>query len=900
MTDFDAKKAEGLSLSVSMLALTLPAFEVAAELSIVFPSDAGVINVAEFGALPNDGVDDTLAIQAAMNSVSFQRDGTPLLSGSDNHILYFANGRYDVSDMLEFPGRQKRLIWQGQSESGVEIRLADNLGWNASDNKAILRTGSETADRFRNAVRNMTFNVGSGNPHANGLQFFASNQGTVKNVTIRSEDGSGASGLDMAWDDAIGPLLIENVTVEGFDVGVDARWQTASQTFHDVTVRNQNTYGFRNQNNQAVFIQGFQSVQKDNAVTALANLSNTTEAMVVTDAHLIATGGHSTMPAIGNQRNFYGARLSIEGYAQAIRNGISSGRGNPGISKGTVEEHWALGDEAALGAGPDDGRGPALAAFASPNRSMRLPVKHTPQVAWEQDLSQWAGPQHFGGIADDGMDDTHAIQAAIDSGATHVYFPNGKWTIDGEVVLRGNVTRLIGTEANLETTNGNGTIRVGNGSADVVVIERLESNLGESVNIEQATARTLVLNSLKDFEYTTSEAAADPGELFINDFVGHVSFRNQHVWARQLNVESDTEQDPGEPAPEQAARIINDGGRVWLSGVKTEQDGTVVLTINGGETELLGHIHIGSGSSQSDPRYVTRDASFSAAGWVDQVGGSGGFDFFARETRGGDTRTVSIGGGLAPNLYTAFPFTKDIDDPELWLPADGDALDASRFGHVTRPTTGLRFVDDGPIGQAFAFDGTSEYVDITTGVLQQPVVERTLSFHLRPHSLNGIQTLYEEGGANGGLSLRLVDSAVEVAVTDGTSLTTLRSGSLHPDQWTHIAFTFSHGKLRLYIDSELTEEIASSFAAVPWHPGDPSTLGATRLSDAFGGVVQADHFLHGDMDDVRLWGVALKPNQISDLAAIPEPASTAAWFLICVFVTQRLGSWTRIRTMNQR
>ena len=509
-----------------------------------------------------------------------------------------------------------------------------------------------------------------------------------------------------------------------------------------------------------------------------------------------------------------------------------------------------------------------MSVFPSPNRSLRLPVRDSPDLPWETDLSKWAGPHRFGGSPDDDVDDTAALQAAIDSGATTIYLPNGQWTLNGEVEVRGEVVRLLGAEAKLETTNGVGRILVKDGAADTVVIERLESGLNnQSVEIQQDTARTLVLNSLLNFGFETHPDATDPGQLFLNDFGGEVAFRDQEVWARQLNVESATEQDPGEPAPDRPARIVNDGGRVWLSGVKTEQDGTVVLTINGGETELLGTFHAGSGDTQVDPRFETIDSSFSAAVWVDQVGGSGRFDVFARETRDGVTRTVTLpASGPFPNLYTAFAFTDAVDQPELWLRGDGDAVDASGFGHYAFPSPAVAFTGDS-VDQAGSFDFSGDgHVEISTGFLQQVLGERTVSMFIKPRDLDGLQTLFDEGGRDGGLTLLMSDATLAAAATDGTQAGSAQGGQLNADQWAHVAFTYDHGELVVYVDGERVGDAVTPAATIPWHPDDRSALGGRLDGSAIESTGSAASGFDGLIDDFRVWGVALSDQQILALS----------------------------------
>ena len=62
------------------------------------------------------------------------------------------------------------------------------------------------------------------NPGAIGIRFNASNQGPIRNVRIASGDGEGVNGLDLGHTDEIGPLLVRNLVVDGFDEGIRTWW----------------------------------------------------------------------------------------------------------------------------------------------------------------------------------------------------------------------------------------------------------------------------------------------------------------------------------------------------------------------------------------------------------------------------------------------------------------------------------------------------------------------------------------------------------------------------------------------------------------------------------------------------------------------------------------------------
>ena len=107
----------------------------------------------------------------------------------------------------------KLVILQGQSRDGTVIKLKNSCTGFLSETTPLpmVWTGVPPEQRFRNAVRNLTLNVGSGNPGAVGLSFIASNQGCVRDVLIVAPSaGVGYIGLDLTVG-TVGPLLIKNV-----------------------------------------------------------------------------------------------------------------------------------------------------------------------------------------------------------------------------------------------------------------------------------------------------------------------------------------------------------------------------------------------------------------------------------------------------------------------------------------------------------------------------------------------------------------------------------------------------------------------------------------------------------------------------------------------------------------
>ena len=488
--------------------------------------------------------------------------------------------------------------------------------------------GKTPAQRFRNGLRNLTVSIGKGHPLASGVYFNASNQGGIQNVTIRTEDpnGAGQVGLDMAHTDEVGPLLVQHLTVHGFKRGIRCAWQTASQTFEHIHLKGQTEYGWTNGFSQSIFIRG---LNFEGPVTALRN-GPTAKGdpgqgkLLLIDGKLIFTGSKDAPAAIRNQKWAFLRNVQAEGFRAAVTRELDHGRGNPTVKASPVKEFIANGS----GAGR---KGKAFQLFDSASTSLTLPIEEPPEIEWEQNPSSWKSPLDFpigkSGNPNDTFDDTPSIQAAIDSGATTVYLPRGRWLLDGELILRNNVRHFVGCEAWLNPVKGKSAkVLLGNGSSSSVLVEGLES--GET-RFSHQSKRTLHLRHILGGGYI-APAQVPVGKLYLTDVTfGPLTIApGQHAWARQLNIEGNTDEDPLHDT-----KVLNNGGTLWILGMKTEDAGTVIKTIGGGKSELLGHLHVGA--TGNSPCFVTVDSSFSAA-----ITSAKSFPVAAVETRNGETRSA--------------------------------------------------------------------------------------------------------------------------------------------------------------------------------------------------------------------------------------------------------------------
>ncbi len=581
---------------------------------VVFPPGVRVRNVKAYGAV-GDGVhDDTAAIQAAYNKAG---------------LIYFPNGTYLISDTITAPPRRgsapARRIIQGQSADGVVIRLADAApGFNRPDRpKAMIVTSYGVAQGFRNSVFNLTLEVGRDNPGAVGLDFFASNQGVVRDVTIRSLDPQrrGFAGLRLEGDN--GPLLIKNLRVEGFDHGVHAA-ANQSATFEDIHVQDQRVCGFVNLNKATVH-----RLVSHNTVPAvrLHGVLN-----VVLDAQLRGGAGGDAISARGVTLV---RDVQAEGYEQALSHDSAAP-----VTGDTIDEWTSL---------------PPIVLGDAEARTLRLPIKDAPDAPWPA-ADAWARVGDFepGVFGDDEPGNwAPAFQQALDAGREAVLFrPSRRHQMAGRVVIPGHVNRVFGAEAELKPPDGQTIIfetADDDHAVEPLIIERFDA-IYAKLHIIHRSPRPLVVRHLCVDEIVLEPGA---GDVFLDDVIlQYLDIHGQNVWARQLNQEGGVPRSAS--LAEARPNTRNRGGHFWLLGLKTEQQRAKVVTSDGGASEAYAYI-LANNSANPNPIFtvlgdarasfciyegVLRDAPFAAC--VRRVGRDGRVELLSDVPRHGAGAAVPL------------------------------------------------------------------------------------------------------------------------------------------------------------------------------------------------------------------------------------------------------------------
>jgi hypothetical protein len=749
-------------------------------LDYVFPEDARIIDVKRDFQAKGDGIgDDTSSLQQAISLA---------LSGDYRNpkMIYLPRGTYLISKPLRAritdapdgeggwcDGWRCGIFLVGQNREDSVIKLADRApGFeDPAKPRAMIVTGSTGHGKnhdsriggwgneaFQNTLMNFTVDTGACNPGAIGVDFLASNRGSVVDVTVRSgaPDKSGVCGIEMSrpWP---GPGLVQHVSVDGFDYGIRQRHMDCSMTFEHVTLTNQRQAGILASGSPTM---SFRKLSSANRVPALIGTERCSGGFfMLLDSQLTYTGDDTPPAAIESEAHLLLKHVDVQGYRTVVKNTGSKKpqkKGRPPLREDLVldanghVDFYIARDPLRLFPGPEEvpdlpvketprwhgtdlstwtsivahgarPRGKALdftsiKAFervdpeinfgwggggprnglANDNFSIRWTGAVRPPAdgtytfyvhvndkarlwvdgqlivdQWERYYSKeyagtvalqggrrvplkleyhesghdawvrmsWSGPRvakqiipsdllyptvdaaEAGGLTGQYFGNSNTpcaaqVQAAIDSGKEVVYFPNGKYSVNGTIVLRGNVKKLIGMEAALEGA----VIRYDGTSHDVAFIEHLNG-----IQIVHNCDRQLVVRrcNLKGYENTEQGS----GDMFLEDNMGARSYINypQNLWARQLNVEYG-----------RRPLLINNGGNVWILGMKTE--GMFSQLVNkGGVLECYALYSMTNPPPAKEMPMIVNQDGFMAVSFAD--GGQKSFWTKIKETHNGQTKS---------------------------------------------------------------------------------------------------------------------------------------------------------------------------------------------------------------------------------------------------------------------
>jgi len=590
-------------------------------------SNSSIRNVKDYGAAGDGVTDDTDAINDCISTSSW---GT---------FIYFPAGTYLISNTIQLKTNtygHNHLI--GQDEAISIIKLKDNsTGFDSIDTpKPMITCGLwGSADCFNNTIANLTIDAGAaGNAGAIGLRFFSNNAGSVRNVTIKANNG-GHIGLDVGYNDMNGPAIISKLSVYGFNTGISFNYSVNSLVFEHIYLTGQKSVGFST-TGQSVTIRDLTSV---NTVPAVRIGSGN---IAIIDSNL--TGGNSEVAIEFNKGTMFARNITTSGYKKAMHNGNpASSLNDRSAPESAYIDEWYSATGARL-------------FENSPLKSLNLEIKNTPYIPFG-DLSDWVNVKDFGALGDNNADDAAAFQAALNSGKGAIYIPTGTYRILQTVSVPATVKRIIGFGSSIRSmppiTGDEPVFKVVEYSDQPVIFEYLRGEYGSSsrFGIQNASARTVVVQDAMDLGIR----ATGTGDTFVDDACSRLWVeRGAKIWGRQINSEVAS-----------GINVLNDGGFLWILGLKTERGANLIVTDNGGETELIGGFLYMTENPNQTPAFVVKQGTsptlskFSIAGVEELTWGEGrnAYRNLVTEERYGEARTLLRDTQLTRNIYSGTNFS---------------------------------------------------------------------------------------------------------------------------------------------------------------------------------------------------------------------------------------------------
>lgn len=573
-------------------------------------------------------------------------------------IIYFPEGEYLVSDTITYYFDEFRNILGdnrnlemnamlrlcGENMENTVIRLRDHCqGFGLGADKPVVSYMNGRASNIAqsNMFENITIDTGKENPGATGLVYFANNSGAVRNVTIRSGDPEAVGNTGFAIvHDRVSAGYVKNLTVIGFNYGIRVIPQLLFTVFENIVLQKQRRIGMY-LGNTVVSIHGLKS---ENTVPAVW-IQGVAAFVALIDAQLL--GGSFTCPAI---RYEFGQcllrNITSSGYEYTLSPAASFTKAD---YKGYIEEYCS--------------HGPVKLREEGNSRTLNLEVLDTPVSAWPSP-DDWACVNDYGAAGDGITDDTAAVQKAMDSGKSAIWFQPGHYLLEQSIWIPSTVNRVnfmycdLVSGPGLKKLRGRGTFLIKEESDTPLIMEDLmtwESFHGYMTLIEHGCRRTLVISDVHCQVAPVYFNTVAGGKVFIEN-VGCTVGGIPGAGARKtkLKFEEKFEYSRETPCfhfvgqtvycrlvnPERSLyEMVNDGGLLWVLGFKTEEEGTAFYTKNGGKTEVLGGVHaIGLGLPV--PLILNEDSDVSVFSSICNLVIDHGFPVAIKEIKEGEIITM--------------------------------------------------------------------------------------------------------------------------------------------------------------------------------------------------------------------------------------------------------------------
>jgi predicted esterase len=210
----------------------------------------------------------------------------------------------------------------------------------------------------------------------------------------------------------------------------------------------------------------------------------------------------------------------------------------------------------------------------------------------------------------------------------------------------------------------------------------------------------------------------------------------------------------------------------------------------------------------------------------------------------------------------------------IW-PVDSSYQDIS-LNNTAITSTGLAFngTDKADGTAAIVFAGTTSSYGIiggtNTGFLHDAFAARTVAMWIKAGALDNNRIIFDMGGSDNGLALRINVNKLEAGAASGNVRTTV-SAAFTSTAWTHVAVVYNNGSLSLYINGTLAASGTTTFTSVAATTSN-SRLGLNNGNNAFNAN---GTFYKGSMDYLTIINQALSPTEVTQLYNKILPIYTA-------------------------
>ncbi|MGD1960337.1 MAG: LamG-like jellyroll fold domain-containing protein [Fulvivirga sp.] len=242
-----------------------------------------------------------------------------------------------------------------------------------------------------------------------------------------------------------------------------------------------------------------------------------------------------------------------------------------------------------------------------------------------------------------------------------------------------------------------------------------------------------------------------------------------------------------------------------------------------------------------------------------------GFNGKEKDQKGEWGGSIGTSGELVASLVVDLPFDGNAND------VSGNELNGTVNGAT------LTLDRDGNANSAYAFDGVSDYIELTGSEDDLAFIHNTgvfsISTWVKLEDLSILQYIVSNStfGTNPGFAL-LMDPTngqklVFLLITDGSTNSGVLGNvaTIDDTQWHHIAVVGNGSNLQVYVDGITDGESGDIIGLIDGNSSGPGLIGGINLNGTY------SYHLNGSVDQLQIYNRALTPTEIVALSSDQTP-----------------------------